>query len=78
MSVLTANTTPMNEEQKTKYYRSEILGSPIIDHINFRCQKRLAVFLRTQALLENRDVSMIIRRYLHWAASQEGYKQDGA
>ncbi len=73
-----ANTTAMNEEQRVSYYRSEIYGSPIVDHMNFRCQKRLAVFLRTQAMLENRDVSMIIRRYLHWAASQEGYDKDGA
>lgn len=35
--------------------------------------KRLAVWLRTQAMIENRDMSMIIRRLVTIAAEMEGY-----
>ena len=67
----------MNHEERAKYYMKEFRGAPITDHLNFRCQKRLAVWLRTQAMIENRDVSMIIRRLVNWAASQEGYDKNG-
>ena len=67
----------MNYEERAKYYQDELKGAPIESHMNFRCQKRLATWLRTQAAIENRDVSMIIRRLVNWAASQEGYDKDG-
>ena len=67
----------MNYEERAKYYEDELKGSPIESHMNFRCQKRLATWLRTQAAIENRDVSMIIRRLVNWAASQEGYDKNG-
>tara|TARA_Y100000356_G_C11229714_1_gene274208 strand:- start:216 stop:392 length:177 start_codon:yes stop_codon:yes gene_type:complete len=56
----------------------EFRGAPITDHLNFRCQKRLAVWLRTQAMIENRDMSMIIRRLVTIAAEMEGYDPHGA
>ena len=68
----------MNYEERARYYQDELKGAPIESHMNFRCQKRLATWLRTQAAIENRDVSMIIRRLVNWAASQEGYDKDGA
>ena len=67
----------MNYEERAKYYEKEIRGAQINQHLNFRCQKSLAVWLRTQAMIENRDVSMIIRRLVNWAASQEGYDKNG-
>jgi len=67
----------MNYEERARYYQDELKGAPIESHMNFRCQKRLATWLRTQAAIENRDVSMIIRRLVNWAASQEGYDKDG-
>lgn len=67
----------MNYEERAKYYQDELKGAPIESHMNFRCQKRLATWLRTQAAIENRDVSMIIRRLVNWAASQEGYDKNG-
>jgi hypothetical protein len=67
----------MNYEERARYYQDELKGAPIESHMNFRCQKRLATWLRTQAAIENRDVSMIIRRLVNWAASQEGYDKNG-
>ena len=66
----------MNAEEKEEYYRSEYFGAPTNDHINFRCQKPLATWLRIKAMEENRDTSMIIRRLLHWAAEQEGFDRN--
>ena len=67
----------MNYEERARYYQDELKGAPIESLMNFRCQKRLATWLRTQAAIENRDVSMIIRRLVNWAASQEGYDKNG-
>jgi len=67
----------MNYEERARYYQDELKGAPIESHMNFRCQKRLATWLRTQAAIENRYVSMIIRRLVNWAASQEGYDKNG-
>ena len=78
MSVIALITTQMNHEERAKYYMEEVRGAPITDHLNFRCQKRLAVWLRTQAMIENRDVSMIIRRLVTISASKEGYDPHGA
>ncbi len=78
MSVIALITFPMNHEERAKYYEKEVRGAPLTDHMNFRCQKRLAVWLRTQAMIENRDVSMIIRRLITIAAEMEGYDPHGA
>ena len=67
----------MNYEERARYYQDELKGAPIESHMNFRCQKRLATWIRTQAAIENRDVSMIIRRLVNWEASQEGYDKNG-
>jgi len=67
-----------SHDQQAKYYMKEFRGAPITDHLNFRCQKRLAVWLRTQAMIENRDVNMIIRRLITIAAEMEGYDPHGA
>ena len=77
MSVIPPITLPMNHEERARYYEKEVRGAPITDHLNFRCQKRLAIWLRTQAMIENRDVSMIIRRLITISASQEGYDPNG-
>ena len=77
MSVIALITFPMNHEERAKYYMKEVRGAPVTDHMNFRCQKRLAVWLRTQAMIENRDVSMIIRRLITIAAEMEGYDPHG-
>ena len=45
----------MNYEERAKYYEKEIRGAQINQHLNFRCQKSLAVWLRTQAMIENRE-----------------------
>ena len=68
----------MNYEERAKYYEKEIRGAQINQHLNFRCQKSLAVWLRTQAMIENRDMSMIIRRLVTIAAEMEGYDPHGA
>ena len=78
MSVIALITSPMNHEERAKYYEQEVRGAPITDHLNFRCQKRLAVWLRTQAMIENRDVSMIIRRLITISAEMEGFDRNGA
>ena len=78
MSVIGLITFPMNHEERAKYYMEEVRGAPVTDHMNFRCQKRLAVWLRTQAMIENRDMSMIIRRLVTIAAEMEGYDPHGA
>ena len=78
LDVIRAITTPMNHEERAKYYEKEVRGAPITDHLNFRCQKRLAVWLRTQAMIENRDVSAIIRRLVNISAAAEGYDPHGA
>jgi hypothetical protein len=44
----------------------------------FRCQKRLAVWIRTCALIEETSPSAVVRRLLHVAAEIEGYDPDGA
>ena len=71
----------MNAEEKEEYYRSEYFGAPLsaehVDHMNFRCQKNLATWIRITAMTENRDRSMVIRRLLHWAAAQEGFDKNG-
>ena len=77
MSVIPTITLPMNHEERARYYEKEIRGAPIIDHLNFRCQKRLAIWLRTQSMIENRDLSMVIRRLITVAAMAEGYDPDG-
>jgi len=77
LSVIALITFPMNHEERAKYYEKEVRGAPIIDHLNFRCQKRLAIWLRTQAMIENRDVSTIIRRLITIAATAEGYDPNG-
>ena len=78
MSVIALITTQMNHEERAEYYMKEVRGAPITDHLNFRCQKRLAVWLRTQGMIENRDLSMIIRRLITISASAEGYDPNGA
>ena len=65
----------MNEFEKRDYYRSEYMGAPHVDHINFRCPKRLAAWLRMTAMDEGRDTSMILRRLLTWAAIKEGFNE---
>jgi hypothetical protein len=44
----------------------------------FRLQKRLAVWVRTCALLEGTTPSAVVRRLLHVAAEIEGFDPDGA
>ena len=78
MSVIVTITDSMNHEERAKYYMEEVRGAPVTDHLNFRCQKRLAVWLRTQAMIENRDVSAIIRRLVNISAAAEGYDPHGA
>ena len=77
LSVIALITTQMNHEERAKYYEQEVRGAAVTDHMNFRCQKRLAVWLRTQAMIENRDVSTIIRRLITISASKEGYDPHG-
>ena len=77
MSVIPTITLPMNHEERARYYEKEVRGAPITDHLNFRCQKRLAIWLRTQSMIENRDLSMVIRRLITVAAMAEGYDPDG-
>ena len=77
MSVIALITFPMDHEERARYYMEEVQGAAVTDHMNFRCQKRLAVWLRTQAMIENRDVSTIIRRLITISASQEGYDPNG-
>jgi len=60
------------------YYERERYGAPLTDEMYFRCQKRLAVFIRTCAIVEGSSPSGVIRRLLHVAAQIEGYDPDGA
>ena len=78
MVVIATITDLMDHEERACYYMEEVQGAAVTDHMNFRCQKRLAVWLRTQAMIENRDVSTIIRRLITIAAEQEGYSRHGA
>ena len=77
MNVIPPITLPMNHEERARYYEKEVRGAPITDHLNFRCQKRLAIWLRTQSMIENRDLSMVVRRLITVAAMAEGYDPDG-
>lgn len=60
------------------YYSRELIGAPLTDDMHFRCQRRLAVFIRTCALVEGTSPSAVIRRLLHKAAASDGYDPDGA
>ena len=60
------------------YYERERIGAPLTDEMYFRCQKRLAVWIRTCALIEETSPSAVVRRLLHVAAEIEGYDPDGA
>ena len=67
----------MDDIEKEKFYLSEYFGAPHCDHLNFRCPKRLATWLRMTAMVEGRDTSVVLRRLLTWAATQEGFDVDG-
>jgi hypothetical protein len=60
------------------YYERERIGAPLTDEMYFRLQKRLAVWVRTCALLEGTTPSAVARRLLHVAAEIEGFDPDGA
>lgn len=60
------------------YYERERIGAPLAAEFYFRCQQRLAVFIRTLALIEGTSPSAVIRRLLHEAAASEGYDPNGA
>ena len=47
------------------------------DAMHIRMPKRLAVFIKTLALIEGSDSSKIARRFLTISAVQEGYDPDG-
>jgi len=67
----------MTEEEKLEFYKSEIKGAAFVEHLGFRCPKRLQVFLDSKAMVEGRDISSVIRRLLTKAAEEEGYDRNG-
>lgn len=62
---------------KTEYYRREITGAPLCDAMHIRMPKRLATFIKAQALIEQVDPSKVARRFLTIAAKEEGYDPNG-
>ena len=68
---------PMSRHSRLDYYQREKIGAPLADQMTFRCQKRLAIFIRTVALTEGRDPAQLIRRMLHEACQKIGYDPDG-
>ena len=67
----------MTEEEKLEFYKSELRGAPFVEHLGFRCPKRLQIFLDTKAMIEGRDRSQIIRRLLTRACEEEGFDRNG-
>ena len=70
----TSTNKPLNKDE---YYRRETFGAPLVDTICFRCPKRLGVFLRTQAIIEGKGASAVIRRMVTQQCQVEGYDPDG-
>jgi hypothetical protein len=62
---------------KEEFQRLEYKGAPLNSHHNFMCTKRLSIWLKTQSLIEGKDISHIIRRMLTQQAILDGYDVHG-
>lgn len=62
---------------KEEFSKRDIGGAIYTDAMHIRMPKRLAVFIRTLALVEGSDPSKITRRFLTNGAVEEGYDPDG-
>ena len=74
---ITTSYKPVNEQERTQYYASEMHGSPLIELIAFRCTNQMAVWLKSRGLVEGRDYSAVIRRLLTKAMKEEGFDPNG-
>ena len=62
---------------KEELSRRDVAGAIHTDAMHIRMPKRLAVFIKTLALIEGSDSSKIARRFLTLSAVEEGYDPDG-
>ena len=62
---------------KEEFNRRDVAGAIHTDAMHIRMPKRLAVFIKTLALIEGSDSSKIARRFLPLSALEEGYDPDG-
>jgi hypothetical protein len=62
---------------KEEFNRRDAVGARHTDAMHFRMPKRLAIFIKTLALIEGSDSSKIARRFLTNGAMEEGYDPDG-
>ena len=62
---------------KEEFDRRDVGGAIHTDAMHIRMPKRLAVFIKTLALIEGSDASKIARRFLTIQAVEEGYDADG-
>ena len=62
---------------KEEFERRDVAGAIHTDAMHIRMPKRLAVFIRTLALIDGTDSSKIARRFMTNGAMEEGYDPDG-
>ena len=62
---------------KKEFNRRDVAGAIHTDAMHIRMPKRLAVFIKTLALIEGPDSSKDARRFLTISAVEEGYDPDG-
>lgn len=62
---------------KEEFNRRDIGGAISTDSMHIRMPKRLAVFIRTLALIDGSDSSKIARRFMTNGAMEKGYDPDG-
>ena len=64
------------DEEKQEFHKAEYHGTPLCEHMTFRCTSTLMRFIRTKGMEEGRDYSAVIRRYVTIGAALEGYNKD--
>ena len=62
---------------KADYYKADVEGAPLVDAMHIRVPKRLATFIKVQALIDQVDPSKVARRFLTRSAVEEGYDPNG-
>ncbi len=62
---------------KDEFNRRDTAGALHTDAMHIRMPKRLAIFIKTLALIEGSDPSKIARRVLTQSAMEEGYGPNG-
>jgi len=62
---------------KEQFQKAVLFGAPLVDTMVIRIPRRLGVFIKTCALIENTDPSKVARRLMTLQAVQEGFDPNG-